>query len=76
MGYPLLRKVKKSLKEGKCDKKDDELKPFRRSADELTYQSPEDILLKNTRIVIPTKLPDKATQPGHVGHQGIEKMKS
>ena len=45
-------------------------------ADELTYNSSEDILLKNTRLVIPTTLQEGATQLAHVGHQGIEKTKS
>ena len=73
---PILTKVKNSLKEGKWDKSDQSIKPFRLCEDELTYNSSQDILLKNTRLVIPTTLQERATQLGHVGHQGIEKTKS
>ena len=73
---PILMKVKKSLQEGKWDENDAELKPFRLCADDLTFNSAENILLKNTRVVIPTTLQKRATQLGHVGHQGIEKTKS
>ena len=52
------------------------LKPFRLCADKLTYNSSEDILLKNSRLVIPTALQERAAQLAHVGHQGIEKTKS
>ena len=73
---PVLTKVKNSLKEGKWDESDQSIKPFRLCADELIYNSSEDILLKNTRLVIPTTLQERATQLAHVGHQGIEKTKS
>ena len=73
---PVLTKVKTSLKEGKWDENDHDLKPFRLCADELTYNVSEDILLKNTRLVIPTALQERATQLGHVSHQDIEKTKS
>ena len=43
----VLTKVKNSLKEGKRDESDQSIKPFRLCADELTYNSSEDILLKN-----------------------------
>ena len=33
-------------------------------------------LLKGSRTVIPKALQDRATQLGHVGHQGIEKTKA
>ena len=33
-------------------------------------------LLKGSRIVIPKALQGRATQLGHVGHQGIEKTKA
>ena len=70
---PVLTKVKTSLKEGKWDENDHDLKLC---ADELTYNVSTDILLKNTKLVIPTALQERATQLGHVGHQGIEKTKS
>ena len=73
---PILTKVKNSLNEGKCHESDQSIEPFRLCADELTYNSSEDILLKKTRLVIPTTLQERATQLAHVGHQGIEKTKS
>ena len=73
---PILTKVKNSLKEGKWEESDQSLKPFRLCADKLTYNSSEDIRLKNTRLVIPTALQERETHPAHVGHQGIEKTKS
>ncbi|CAB3986493.1 Transposon Ty3-I Gag-Pol poly [Paramuricea clavata] len=45
-------------------------------ADEVTYNASAGILLKNTRLVIPTTLQERATKLGHIGHQGIEKTKS
>ena len=73
---PVLQKVKKCLKEGKWDEDDPDLKPFRLCADELTYNASAGILRKNTRLVIPTTLQERATKLGHIGHQGIEKTKS
>ncbi|CAB4036898.1 Retrovirus-related Pol poly from transposon, partial [Paramuricea clavata] len=73
---PVLQKVKKCMKEGKWDENDPDLKPFRLCADELTYNASAGILLKNTRLVIPTPLQERATKLGHIGHQGIEKTKS
>ena len=70
---PILTKVKNSLKEEKWNESDQSIKPFRLCADELTNNSSDDILLKNTRLVIPTTLQERATQLAHVGHQGIEK---
>ena len=65
-----MTKVKNSLKEGKWDESD----KSSNCAHELTYNSSEDILLKNTRLVIPTAA-HVATLLAHVGHQGIEKAK-
>ncbi|CAB4046248.1 Hypothetical predicted protein, partial [Paramuricea clavata] len=73
---PVLQKVKKCLKEGKWDENNPDLKPFRLCADELTYNASAGILSKNTRLVIPTTLQERATKLGHIGHQGIEKTKS
>ena len=58
----ILIKVKNSLKEGKWDESDQSIKPFRLCADDLTYNFSGDILLKNTRLVIPTTLQERATQ--------------
>ena len=73
---PVLQKVKKSLKEGKWDENDPDLKPFRLCADDLTYNASAGLLLKNTRLVIRTTLQGRATQLGHIGHQGIEENKT
>jgi hypothetical protein len=45
-------------------------------AEEVTTTKAGDLLLKGSRIVIPKALQDRATQLGHVGHQGIEKTKT
>ena len=73
---PILTKVKQSLKTGKWDDKDPEITPYRMSAAELTIHESQEVILKGTRIVIPKALQERATQLGHVGHQGIEKTKS
>ena len=72
----VLQKVRKCLKEGKWDENDPGLEPFKLCAEELTYNASQDILLKNTRLVIPKILQERATQLGHIGHQGIEKTKA
>ena len=56
---PILTKVKRSLKTGKWDDKDKDLRAYRLAAEELTIHQSENILLKGTRIVIPRELQDK-----------------
>ena len=51
-----------------------ELKEIARVKDELT--SHEGVLLRGTRIVLPTALRNKAVEIAHEGHQGIERTKS
>ena len=51
-----------------------ELKDIARVKDELT--SHEGVLLRGTRIVLPTALRNKAVEIAHEGHQGIERTKS
>ena len=63
------------LEIGKWEEKDVELKAYQMCAEELTATKAGD-LLKGSRIVIPKALQDRATQLGHVGHQGIEKTKA
>ena len=52
-----------------------ELKLFRKLKDELTVSDNSDIVLKNSRIVIPTVLREKAISLAHEGHQGLVKTK-
>ena len=54
----------------------DELKMLRNVKDELTVSSQNDVLLRNTRIVIPRKLRSNAISLAHIGHQGLVKTKS
>ena len=51
-----------------------ELKEIARVKDELT--SHDGVLLRGTRIVLPTALRNKAVEIAHEGHQGIERTKS
>ena len=52
-----------------------ELKLFRKVKDELTVSDKSDIVLKNSRIVVPMALREKAISLAHEGHQGIVKTK-
>ena len=52
----------------------DMLKQFRKVSSELTNAS--DVVLRGTRIVIPTTLQDRVIQLAHEGHQGIVKTKA
>ncbi|CAL9697210.1 unnamed protein product [Knipowitschia caucasica] len=52
------------------------LTKFKHVCSELTVTQDSDILLRDTRIVIPTTLQDRAIQLAHEGHQGIVKTKS
>lgn len=52
------------------------LKKFRLVSRELTVSHTDGIILRGTRIVIPTALQDKGLQLAHGGHQGIVKTKA
>ena len=52
-----------------------ELKMFRKVKEELTVSDESDIVLKNSRIVVPTVLREKAISLAHEGHQGLVKTK-
>lgn len=54
----------------------DILKQFRQVSSELTTSHASDIILRGTRIVIPTALQDRVLQLAHEGHQGIVKTKA
>ena len=43
--------------------------------DELTVNSAANLILRGSRIVIPTALQQRATSLAHEGHQGIVKTK-
>ena len=73
---PVLARVQESLRTGKWDYKDQDLKPYQACADELTINGSQNILLRGTRIVVPSELQKKAVELGHVGHQGKEKTKA
>jgi hypothetical protein len=53
-----------------------ELKLLRNVKDELTVSNDKNIILRDTRIVIPKSLRADAIRLAHVGHQGIVKTKS
>ena len=73
---PTLQKVLECLKTGVWEDKDANLRPYKLCKDELSTNETRDIVLRGTRLVIPSKLQEHATQLGHVGHQGVEKTKS
>ena len=51
------------------------LKLFSRVKDELTVNGEMNIILRDTRIVVPTSLHQKAIELAHEGHQGLVKTK-
>ena len=53
----------------------DELKLFSRIKDELTVNSETTVILRDSRIVIPTALRQRALALAHEGHQGLVKTK-
>jgi hypothetical protein len=52
---------------------DNALKHYLPVINELTYIG--DLILRGTRIVVPTALRKRVTEIAHEGHQGIVKMK-
>ena len=52
------------------------LRQFYGIRDELTVNCNGNVLLRNTRIVIPASLQARAIQLAHEGHQGISKTKA
>ena len=52
------------------------LRQFQSIRDELTVNRNGNVLLRNTRIVIPASLQARAIQLAHEGHQGISKTKA
>ena len=52
-----------------------ELKIFKRIQDELTVNDTNDLVLKGSRIVIPSELHQRALALAYEGHQGIVKTK-
>ena len=49
--------------------------PFRKVKDELTV-TPENIILRGTRIVLPEALEQRAVDIAHESHQGLSKVKA
>ena len=52
------------------------LRQFQNVRDELTVNRHGNLLLRNTRIVMPTSLQARAVQLAHEGHQGTSKTKA
>ena len=52
-----------------------ELKMFKRVKDELTVNDQSNVILRNSRIVIPKALRERAISIAHEGHQGLVKTK-
>ena len=53
----------------------DELKLFKKVQSELTNSSDSKIILRGSRIVIPTALGERTIDIVHEGHQGLVKTK-
>ena len=52
------------------------LRQFQNVRDELTVNRHGNVLLRNTRIIMPTSLQARAVQLAHEGHQGTSKSKA
>lgn len=52
------------------------LKHYRNISYELSVSSNDDLILKGSRIVVPTALEQRVLQLAHESHQGITKTKS
>ena len=52
-----------------------ELKLFEKVKDELTVNDESNVVLKNSQIVIPNPLRNRAVTLAHEGHQGLTKTK-
>ncbi len=52
------------------------LQKYKQVSGELTVSHTDDIILRGTRIVIPSSLEHRALQLAHEGHQGIVKTKT
>lgn len=78
---PILQEVSTLIRDNTWHKIDksrhaDTLKQFRQVSSELTTSHTSDIILRGTRIIIPTALQDRVLQLAHEGHQGIVKTKA
>ena len=69
-----LKKVKQSVITGEWNNKDEDIKPFYQSRDELTHKG--GILLKGHKIIIPKKLRTRILNLAHETHMGIVKTKA
>ena len=74
-----LQRLAQSVRSGKWDFSGEvnakELKLFHKVHDELTIHSDSNIILRGTRIVIPSALRKRAMELAHEGHQGLVKTK-
>ena len=75
-----LQRVMKLTRDGRwpnMQKSDDSsVRSFFNIRNELTIAPNEKVLMRGTRIVMPTILQDRAVNLAHEGHQGITKTKS
>ena len=70
-----LKKLTASIRKGYIDPKDKELKPYAKILEQLTI-SDSGIILKENKIILPTKLVDLVIRKAHQGgHPGITSMK-
>ena len=60
----------------KVESSDSDLVSFYNIRDELTITPDGKVVLRGTRIVVPTTLQDRAIELAHEGHQGITKTKA
>ena len=72
----VLQKVHHAIETGNWNEKEDDLQPYIQCAEECIVKKNQDVILKGSRIVVPSSLQKKTTELGHSGHQGIEKTKA
>ena len=74
---PILMKSRECIHSGNFDKQDPELKRYIQSATSFSFTVIKfgDVILKDTRIVIPEVLHKRVTKLAHVGHQGEKRTK-
>ena len=54
----------------------DLVQPFRKIHEELTVDCKTNILLRGTRLIIPTGLQNRLIKVAHEGHQGLARTKA
>ena len=73
---PILQSLAEMIRTGKFEDIDQgELAQFKRVKDELTVNAEGNIILRDSRIVMPGSLRERAIALAHEGHQGLVKTK-